>query len=324
MSFNIKYYLIRHGETTANRDGVLQGSRDFPLTDLGKKQLLNCGIELNARNIDFDLCLVSDLKRAQHSAELLLSKLEIQPKLTVLDSNLREVSFGVREGFAKNVSIKDCKKRVAIQNGWVESRWTEIEDGIETEENVMNRQNQMRTCIQMIIDSYIKNNFKYDDTLADLQRNNISVLNQCELNAIDMKLVIDTINNKSNIHESVTDTSSAPATPSLKKNIHVLIVSHGGYILRKLKKIEEEAHLVESTVNANMNCTSTAPKSKLRKILNGSISIVNNIYEYNNGCTIIDEIESLTGKKNLELKFIKRYLNMDEVNVSHHSPQCTC
>jgi hypothetical protein len=32
----IEFYVIRHGESTGNRDGVLQGQMDYPLTDTGK------------------------------------------------------------------------------------------------------------------------------------------------------------------------------------------------------------------------------------------------------------------------------------------------
>jgi len=31
-------YIVRHGESTGNRDGVLQGQRDYPLTKTGRRQ----------------------------------------------------------------------------------------------------------------------------------------------------------------------------------------------------------------------------------------------------------------------------------------------
>ena len=65
----ILLYLVRHGESTGNREGVLQGQSDYNLTETGKKQAQAVGRELYERlsNINserfFDHIFCSDLSR---------------------------------------------------------------------------------------------------------------------------------------------------------------------------------------------------------------------------------------------------------------------
>jgi broad specificity phosphatase PhoE len=40
---SIVIYVVRHGESTGNRDGVLQGQSDYPLTDTGTYRY-SCGV----------------------------------------------------------------------------------------------------------------------------------------------------------------------------------------------------------------------------------------------------------------------------------------
>lgn len=40
------FYIVRHGESTGNRDGVLQGQRDYPLTETGRRQAAVVGRRL--------------------------------------------------------------------------------------------------------------------------------------------------------------------------------------------------------------------------------------------------------------------------------------
>lgn len=42
----VVFYIVRHGESTGNRDGVLQGQRDYPLTNTGKRQAQVAGKRL--------------------------------------------------------------------------------------------------------------------------------------------------------------------------------------------------------------------------------------------------------------------------------------
>jgi alpha-ribazole phosphatase len=87
-----KLYLIRHGETEQNKNGILMGSTDTPLNDLGRQQAASLGERLNALEVDSIFC--SPLSRAVDTATLVFG--EDVPIIT--DSSLQEFHFGDWEG----------------------------------------------------------------------------------------------------------------------------------------------------------------------------------------------------------------------------------
>ena len=69
---NATVYFVRHGETTANRDGILQGvSGDYPLTDQGEEQAIKTGLAL--QHVNWDAIFTSDLPRAVNVCDSILS-----------------------------------------------------------------------------------------------------------------------------------------------------------------------------------------------------------------------------------------------------------
>lgn len=60
--FVAKIYIIRHGETQENRDGIIQGQRDTKLNEQGRKQAVLLGEGL--KDVKFDTAYSSDLSRA--------------------------------------------------------------------------------------------------------------------------------------------------------------------------------------------------------------------------------------------------------------------
>jgi broad specificity phosphatase PhoE len=97
-------YYIRHGETSWNAEGRLQGTRDIPLNDLGRKQAAQAGAilsDLLARDgrdkaqIPF---VASPLGRARSTMELVRSTLQLPPHDYSLDDRLREIGYGQWEG----------------------------------------------------------------------------------------------------------------------------------------------------------------------------------------------------------------------------------
>jgi broad specificity phosphatase PhoE len=63
MAIVAKIYLIRHGETDANRNKIIQGHLDTPLNNTGLKQAISVASAL--RRVKFDLALSSDLQRTE-------------------------------------------------------------------------------------------------------------------------------------------------------------------------------------------------------------------------------------------------------------------
>ena len=67
----MRLWLIRHGETQANIDGLYSGHAPTPLTARGIEQAQNLHTLLHG--VSFDLVLCSELERAQHTARRVLS-----------------------------------------------------------------------------------------------------------------------------------------------------------------------------------------------------------------------------------------------------------
>ena len=103
MSSPVIYY-IRHGETSWNALGRLQGVQDIPLNDLGRKQAAAAGnilLDLFARDgrdqsqLDF---VASPLIRARATMELVRGELKLPLAGYALDDRLREIGYGKWEG----------------------------------------------------------------------------------------------------------------------------------------------------------------------------------------------------------------------------------
>ena len=96
-------YYIRHGETSWNAEGRLQGVQDIALNDRGRKQAAHAGrilTELFARN-DHDKAklsfVASPLIRARATMELVRGELKLPAGDYALDPRLREIAYGTWE-----------------------------------------------------------------------------------------------------------------------------------------------------------------------------------------------------------------------------------
>jgi broad specificity phosphatase PhoE len=86
--------LVRHGESTWNELGLIQGQNDLAqLTNEGREQAR--AVAETLKSLGFDRLVTSDLARARQTAEIIGSELDLA--LTA-DSLLRERCFGVLEG----------------------------------------------------------------------------------------------------------------------------------------------------------------------------------------------------------------------------------
>lgn len=100
----LKIYVTRHGQDEDNKNGLLNGHRDYPLTPLGEEQAHTLGLKIKDADLHFDVVYSSPLKRALKTAEI-ICEVSVQPQPIVLDS-LIERDFGVMTG----EKISDIKK----------------------------------------------------------------------------------------------------------------------------------------------------------------------------------------------------------------------
>jgi broad specificity phosphatase PhoE len=86
-------YIVRHGQTDWNVERRLQGNTDIPLNEVGRAQAAELKEKL--KDIEFDLCISSDLQRAVETARIVSGK---QSMVLQKDKRLRERHFGAWEG----------------------------------------------------------------------------------------------------------------------------------------------------------------------------------------------------------------------------------
>jgi broad specificity phosphatase PhoE len=97
-------YYIRHGETAWNAEGKLQGARDIPLNELGRKQAARAGDILaglfarDGRGKNSLAFIASPLQRARSTMELVRGTLKLPPHDYAVDDRLREIGYGQWEG----------------------------------------------------------------------------------------------------------------------------------------------------------------------------------------------------------------------------------
>ena len=85
---------VRHGETVANKTGVLQGQLDTALNEVGLQQADAIAARLKKRH--FDIAYSSDLCRAMVTAQKIVG---LHPELELIPSpNLREWNLGELQG----------------------------------------------------------------------------------------------------------------------------------------------------------------------------------------------------------------------------------
>lgn len=97
-------YYIRHGETSWNAQGRLQGTQDIALNDLGRRQAVHAGgvladlLRRDGRDKTALPFVASPLQRARATMELVRGALQLPAETYGLDDRLREIAYGVWEG----------------------------------------------------------------------------------------------------------------------------------------------------------------------------------------------------------------------------------
>ncbi len=134
MQKNRRLALVRHGESLWNKKGLWTGWKDVPLSAKGKKEAKLAGRALS--DIKFDLAYTSDLKRAYHTLEIILSEMKLTNLSKIVHVSYRERHYGIFTGKNKweIEKIYGKEKFRRIRRGWDEP----IPEG-ETLKDVYNR-----------------------------------------------------------------------------------------------------------------------------------------------------------------------------------------
>ena len=135
-------YYIRHGETSWNAAGRLQGPQDTALNDRGRRQATDAGrilAGLIARDGHDEAALPfvsSPLGRARSTMELVRRVLELPPDDYSLDDRLREIGYGVWEG---STLAEMQAADPALYARRLTAKWTMAPEGGETYASVQLR-----------------------------------------------------------------------------------------------------------------------------------------------------------------------------------------
>jgi len=102
----MKAVIVRHGETHANRAGILQGQSDTELNDLGVAQA--DAVAQALAGTTWSAVYSSDLRRCARTAATIAAQAGAgTPELTY-DTRLREIALGARQGRPVTMSAKEA------------------------------------------------------------------------------------------------------------------------------------------------------------------------------------------------------------------------
>ncbi len=129
-------YIVRHGETNYNVNGIIQGQTDSPLTLKGIRQAKQLAKVFE--KVQFDIAFSSDLPRAFKTAEIIISS----RKVNIMKSKyLRERNYGEYDGKHFSFYVEKRKNFLNKLKGLnqIEKRKLKLADDIESDEEVSSR-----------------------------------------------------------------------------------------------------------------------------------------------------------------------------------------
>lgn len=97
----MKVWVIRHGESETNRDGLWTGWMDVALTEKGKQDAAMAGEYL--KKVTFDKIYTSDLQRAKNTAQIAIPGCKYET-----NAALREVNVGNIAGKPLSIVREGC------------------------------------------------------------------------------------------------------------------------------------------------------------------------------------------------------------------------
>ncbi len=94
--------LVRHGESEWNKLNLFTGWRDVDLTEKGVEEAARAGDILKREGLRFDIAFTSNLRRAQRTLDIILSRLGQEGITVIRDKALNERDYGELTGLNKD------------------------------------------------------------------------------------------------------------------------------------------------------------------------------------------------------------------------------
>lgn len=120
----IRLFLIRHGETLANREFRYIGSRDDALSETGEQQAAQLADALAP--LPIAAIYSSPLQRAHHTALAIAAPHQLQAQVT---SELRECDFGAWEGLSRPEVLARSPEDAQCLQAWERDATVSPPDG---------------------------------------------------------------------------------------------------------------------------------------------------------------------------------------------------
>lgn len=138
----MKIYVVRHGQTDYNINGLFQGRKDIPLNSVGIKQAEETAQKF--KNIPVDIILVSPLTRAKETSKYISKVTGVKP---IIEQDLIERNFGDMEG---KPNREDCNIKMLLDY--------EKNYNICNVEPIQSLFKRVSDCLDKIIDKYMGKN----------------------------------------------------------------------------------------------------------------------------------------------------------------------
>jgi len=136
----LKFLVIRHGETQSNAERRFSGHQDVELTEKGIWQAGQLSYRLKDEQID--IAYSSDLKRAIHTAKIILRDRDISLST---ETRFREISFGDWEGYRLEEYTSENGE------GNYPSWWNQPDSPLSGGESVLDLRKRVKIALEKVI-----------------------------------------------------------------------------------------------------------------------------------------------------------------------------
>ena len=111
----VNFFLVRHGETTWNKEKRWQGQADVPLSEVGVEQVRSLARQLQTEGNHIGAVVTSPLSRAYQTADILAGALSLEPRPAPL---WREMNIGAWSGLTtEEVTVRHTDEWQRIRAG---------------------------------------------------------------------------------------------------------------------------------------------------------------------------------------------------------------